>query len=683
MPEATRWMVRRTTSGQEESRVSRGTSSASDRPAGTPGRRLVVGTAGHIDHGKTALVRALTGIDTDRLKEEKARGITIELGFAHLELGDGLVAGVVDVPGHERFVRSMAAGSGGIDLALLVVAADEGVMPQTREHVDILRLLGVRAGVIALTKSDLLPDLGPDWLPLVQADLDDLVAGTFLEGAPRVAVSSRTGEGLERLVGALRGLAASVPDRSPDGPLYLPVDRAFSIRGFGTVVTGTLLSGAVAPEDTVDLIPGGRTELRVRGVQVHGAAVDRALAGQRTAVNLVGLEPTEISRGMVLAAHGRLPPTPMLDVELSLLASAPRPLAQRRKLLLHLGTAQVPATVVLVDRAELEPGETAPAQLRLARPVAALPGQRFILRGFAAIAGRGKTVAGGRVLAILPKKRRPSRPDDAAGLAALRDGDAGARIARVLADAGARGLSSDELSVRTAIVGRPLQKALELLGSKGEVVLWDRERKAYVAGPILERLVAKAAAAVREHHAGNPLAPGLPREELRERLGLSDAKLFARVVALLAERAGIEAEGEVLREKGRKAGGAEAERELLAFVRGELSAAGLTPPDVGELSRRSGEPEARVLAAVRLLEKEGEAVRVSPDLYFDAAAVAALRERLVAFLRERREISTQEFKELVGATRKWVIPLGEYFDREKVTLRVGDARRVLRGGGGA
>jgi selenocysteine-specific elongation factor len=643
-------------------------------------RRLVVGTAGHIDHGKTALVRALTGIDTDRLQQEKERGITIELGFAHLDLGDGLVAGVVDVPGHERFVKSMAAGAGGIDLALLVVAADEGVMPQTREHVDILRLLGIRAGVVALTKSDLLPDLGADWLPLVHADLDEVTAGTFLERAPRVTVSSRTGEGLDRLLAALRTAAAGIPDRPADGPLYLPVDRAFSIRGFGTVVTGTLLSGAVAPEDVVALVPGGRSGLRVRGVQVHGAKVERALAGQRTAVNLPGVEPAEVRRGMVLAEQGRLPPSPMLDVELSLLDSAPAPLAQRAKLLLHVGTAQVPATVVLLDRGELLPGETAPAQLRLAAPVAALPGQRFILRGFAAVAGRGKTVAGGRVLAIAPRKHRPSRTEDAAGLAALRDGDATARVSRVLADAGARGLDLQELEVRTALSGRALARALELLGAKGGAILWDRERKAYVAASILDRLVEKAAAAVRTHHQENPLAPGLPREELRERLGLSDPKLFARVVASLAEKRDIESEGEVLRERGRRAGGGDADRELLDQVRTILAGSGLTPPDVGELARRTGEPPARVLAAVRLLEKEGEAVRVTAELYFDAAAVAGLRERLVAFLRERGEITTQEFKELVAATRKWVIPLGEYFDREKVTLRVGDARRVLRGG---
>jgi selenocysteine-specific elongation factor len=643
-------------------------------------RRLVVGTAGHIDHGKTALVRALTGIDTDRLPQEKERGITIELGFAHLDLGDGLVAGVVDVPGHERFVKSMAAGAGGIDLALLVVAADEGVMPQTREHVDILRLLGIRAGVIALTKSDLLPDLGADWLPLVHADLDEVTSGTFLETAPRVAVSSRTGEGLDRLVAALRAVAAGTPDRPADGPLYLPVDRAFTVRGFGTVVTGTLLSGAIAPEDVVELVPGGRSALRVRGVQVHGAKVDRALAGQRTAVNLPGLEPAEVHRGMVLAGQGRLPPSPMLDVELTLLDSAPDPLAQRTKLLLHVGTAQVPATVVLLDRGHLAPGDAAPAQLRLAAPVAALPGQRFILRGFAAVAGRGKTVAGGRVLAIAPRKHRPSRAEDAAGLAALRDGDATARVSRVLADAGARGLDLRELEVRTALSGRALARALELLGAKGEAILWDRERKAYVAASLLDRLVEKAAAAVRAHHQGNPLAPGLPREELRERLGLADPKLFARVIASLTEKRDIEAEGEVLKERGRRAGGGDADRELLDRVRTNLAASGLTPPDVGELARRLGEPPARVLAAVRLLEKEGEAVRVTAELYFDAAAVAGLRERLVAFLKERGEITTQEFKELVAATRKWVIPLGEYFDREKVTLRVGDARRVLRGG---
>jgi len=640
-------------------------------------RRVVIGTAGHIDHGKTALVRALTGVDTDRLKEERQRGITIELGFAHLDLGDGTIAGLVDVPGHERFVKAMAAGAGGVDLAVLVVAADEGVMPQTREHVDILRLLGVRAGVVAITKADLLPGLGADWLPLLHADLDDLCAGTFLEGAPRIACSARSGEGMADLVAALRALAARALERPADGPLYLPVDRAFTIRGFGTVVTGTLLSGSLAPGDVVDLVPGGAADLRVRGVQVHGAPVERAFAGQRAAVNLAGIEAQQVERGMVIGRQ--LPPTPMLDVELSLLESAPRALAHRDKLLLHVGTAQVAATVALVDRDAVGAGESALAQLRLAAPVAALPGQHFILRGFTAIPGRGHTVAGGRILAILPRRHRRNRPEIAAALDVLREGDAAARIERILESTGAEGLDAEALAVRTALPARALARNLELLGARGAAVCFDRERRAWVARSILDRLAEKSARAVRAFHDAAPLAPGLPREELRARLGIADSRLFARLLVQLAER-GIEAEADHLRVKGRRAGSGAADRALRETVESMLREAALTPPASPELARAAGEAPERVLGVLKLLEAEGRAVKVSQELWFDADAIADLRARLVDFLLAREAISTQEFKELVGASRKWVMPLGEYFDREKVTLRVGDARRVLRGG---
>ncbi|WP_242372856.1 selenocysteine-specific translation elongation factor, partial [Anaeromyxobacter sp. SG26] len=388
-------------------------------------KRVVVGTAGHIDHGKSSLVRALTGIDPDRLREEKRRGITIELGFAHLALPDGTVAGVVDVPGHERFVRAMAAGAGGIDLVVLVVAADEGVMPQTREHLDICRLLGVPRGLVAVTKSDLLPGLGADWLPLLEQDIREATKGTFLEGAAVLPVSSTTGEGLDELRAEIARLAGEVTERPADGPVFLPIDRAFSMKGFGTVVTGTLLSGQIAEGDEAALLPSpqGAPALRVRSVQVHGKAAPRALAGQRTAVNLPGIEPTAVARGQALVHAGVVPPSSILDAEVTLLAAAPRPLKHRAKLLLHVGTAQVPAAVALLDRAELRPGETAFAQLRLGAPVAALPGQRFILRGFAVLEGRGKTVGGGRVLAVAAPRRRRGRPEATRQLEVLARGD--------------------------------------------------------------------------------------------------------------------------------------------------------------------------------------------------------------------------------------------------------------------
>src|SRR6266852_1743022 len=405
---------------------------------------MIIGTAGHIDHGKTSLVKALTGIDTDRLKEEKRRGITLELGFAHLELDDGSVAGVVDVPGHERFVKAMAAG----------------------------------AGVIAVTKSDLLGELGEEWLPLLQADIELLTKGTFLEDAKLIACSSKTGEGLKQLKSALSSLAKDLPARSSEGPLFLPVDRAFTMKGFGTIVTGTLLAGQVKLEESISLLPGLTGPFRVRGLQVHGSPVEKVAAGQRVAVNVSGVETEQISRGMVLSRYQELPPTRMLDVELTLLPAVDTPLPKRKKLLLHLGTAQVEATVALLDSDELRPGETGFAQLRLGAEVLALPGQRFILRGFRVLPNRGATMAGGQVLTLTPPKRRKGASET---LRALRDGDAEARLALLLNQAGYRGLSMRELFARSALPQKTLQRSLDLLGSKGGAMLVDKERRHYLS----------------------------------------------------------------------------------------------------------------------------------------------------------------------------------------------------------
>ncbi len=642
-------------------------------------RRIVIGTAGHVDHGKTALVRAITGIDTDRLKEEKARGITIELGFAHLDLGGGVVAGVVDVPGHERFVRAMAAGASGIDLVLLVVAADEGVMPQTREHLDICRLLGVPRGLVVLNKADLAPELGEDWMAMLEADVASACAGTFLEEAPMLRVSARTGDGIPALRSALASLAAQTPERPSDGPTYLPIDRAFSLKGFGTVVTGTLLSGTLAPGDSVDLLPATGSGLRVRSVQVHGAEVPRALAGQRTAVNLPGVEAQQITRGTVGVRAGEVTAGHMLDVELDLLAAAPKALGHRTRLLLHLGARQVPALVALPTRDDLAPGARGFAQLRLGEPVAALPGQRFILRGFANLPGRGQTLAGGRVLAVHPRRRRRGRPEALVGFPALAGDDPVARLAFLLESAGFAGLDEAGLFARSALPGKVLRRTLDLMGSRGAALLWDKERRAYVSPVAFDRLRERARSAVTTHVHAAPLSGGISREELRQRVspGL-DPKLFAKVLSALVDQGALVLDGDRVREKGEPAALAVDDDALKQQLGKLLAAAALQPPYLDELPKLTGAPPAKVSAVLKLLEKEGAVVRVSQDLWFDTAAVQALEERLVHFLQEKRRITTQEFKELTGVTRKWTIPLGEHFDAARVTLRVGDAR-VLRG----
>jgi len=636
---------------------------------------MIIGTAGHIDHGKTALVKALTGIDTDRLKEEKRRGITLELGFAHLRLDDGTVAGVVDVPGHERFVKAMAAGAGGVDLAILVIAADEGVMPQTREHLDICRLLGVRAGVVAVTKSDLLPELGEEWLPLLRADIELLTKETFLEGAKLIPCSAKTGEGIAELKKVLSALARDLPARPAEGPLFVPVDRAFTMKGFGTVVTGTLLSGQVKLDESVSLLPGLPGPLRVRGLQVHGANADKVAAGQRVAVNVSGVETEQISRGMVLSRHQELPPTRMLDVELTLIPAVDEPLPKRKKLLLHLGTAQVEATVALLDQEQLRPGETGFAQLRLGAPVLALPGQRFILRGFRALPNRGTTVAGGQVLTMTPPKRRRGASQV---LSALRDGGPEERLAWLLNQAGYRGLSAKELFARSALPQKTLQRSLELLGSRGAAMLVDKERRHYLSSEVFAAMVARSRVLIEDFHAREPMKEGLSKEELRQRLSADlEPRIFSRVVAALLERGEAESSGEVLRLKGKGRTLTAGEENLRAQLLAKISAAGLGPPRLDELASELSLAPARVQELLKVATAEQLLVRVTDELYFDKKAVEQLQERLVAHLHERKEISTQAFKELVGQSRKYVIPLSEFFDRQRVTLRVGE-KRVLR-----
>lgn len=638
---------------------------------------MIVGTAGHIDHGKTALVKALTGIDTDRLPEEKRRGITLELGFAHLELEGGGVAGVVDVPGHERFVKAMVAGAGGVDLAILVVAADEGVMPQTREHLDICGLLGVKAGVIALTKSDLLSELGPEWLGLVEADLRALSGGTFLEGAPIIPCSARSGEGLAALRSALSEQARKLSSRPVEGPTFLPIDRAFTIKGFGTVVTGTLYSGELSLEDQVSLSPSLVGPFRVRGLQVHGRSVGQVEAGQRVAVNLAGVETEAVTRGMVLIRHQALAPARMLDVELSLLPAVESPQKRRSKQLLNLGTAQLEATVALLDCAELRPGESGFAQLRLGEAVAALPGQRFILRGTRALPGRGATVAGGRVLTLNPPRRRKG---GAELLRSLAEGDAEAKVAWLLRQAGYGGLTEKELFARTALAPKAISRSLELLGTRGRALLIEREQRLYLSGEVFSALLARAGALLAAFHQEHPLKDGLGKQELRQRLGLSSDRAFARLCAALVEGGGVEASGELLRLKGQGRSLSASDEGEGARLLAELSAAALAPPTVNELAQKLGLSPARVVELLKVALSQQTVVKVSEGLYFEKGALDLLGRRLVAHLEAHREISTQAFKELVGQTRKFVIPLSEYFDRERITLRVGE-KRVLRSRG--
>ncbi|HTR55552.1 MAG TPA: selenocysteine-specific translation elongation factor [Kofleriaceae bacterium] len=639
---------------------------------------IVIGTAGHIDHGKTSLVRALTGIDTDRLPVEKARGITTELGFAKLQLGERLVA-VVDVPGHERFVKSMVAGATGLDLVVLVIAADEGVMPQTREHLDICDLLGVRRGIVALTKRDLVDD---EWLAMVGHDVREALAGSFLADAPIVPVSTRTGDGLDALRGELARTIDALAPRAATGVFRLPIDRVFTVKGFGTIVTGTVLGGAVATGDELTAIPTG-VAARVRGIEVHGTAVERAQAGHRAAINLGGVAVDDLARGDMLVHPGRVAGSHILDVELRYLRSAGHPLPARSKVLVHHGSAQVAATLALVERAQLAPGETALAQLRIDRttPLGALPDDRFIVRGFVASAQAGSTIGGGRVVRVLaPRARKGSQ--HARAVAALAAARLDQRIALDVLAAAAAGRTADDLVRRIGVPADALADPLATLVASRELLLTGRPlseepptlRKQQGSSHYLHAAIV----AELEHKITGALAApdGIAREELRTQLPAAlPPRAYDAILAGLEQRGLVVATGERVRRAAQPARGP-ALSATEATVLAKLESAGVEPPRPKELPGAIGLPDAQVAAALERLVAGKHAVKIKPDLVMHARTVADVRARLVAFLEAHGTIDAQQWKELTGASRKFTIPLAEYFDGEKLTLRVGDVRRL-------
>jgi selenocysteine-specific elongation factor len=637
-------------------------------------RSIIVGTAGHIDHGKTSLVRALTGVDADRLPEEKRRGITIDLGFAEFDLGEVRV-GFVDVPGHERFVKNMLAGAHGIDLVALVVAADEGVMPQTREHFDICRLLEVSAGLVVITKTDMVDE---ELLGLVRAEVEELVAGSFLEGAPVVAVSSRTGEGLGELRDQLRAAALSSPARSAASVARLPVDRAFTMRGFGAVVTGTLVAGEIAEGQEMELLPAG-LRARVRGVQVHGTGVRAATAGQRTAVNLGGVEAASIERGMVLAPAGRLASTQIIDAQVEVLSDATRPLRSRQRVRLHVGTAEVLARVsVLEEGGEVAAGRRGYAQLRLESPIVALPGERFILRTYSP----QHTFAGGRVLdAHAPKHRGRDRATARAALEGLAAADDPVLIAFFVEAAGVGGLRRQQAAERTGWEDERLDEALGRAVKSGAVV----EAEGVTVGRAgFDRLVVRAIEEVEAFHRREPLARGLARETLRERAFARAAPEVFRAVLRHAEEEGsLRSERDVVRSARHTLALSTADEALRDGLEKIYREAGLEAPALEEAlsgAGGGGVPRERARKIFQLLIDAGVLRRVREDLFFHREALEELTESLRAYAARHepaRLIDVAAFKELSGVSRKYAIPLLEYFDRERITRRAGDKRIIL------
>lgn len=618
-------------------------------------KNIIAGTAGHIDHGKTALVRALTGTDTDRLKEEKQRGISIDLGFAHLKLSDSLSLAFIDVPGHERFIKNMLAGVGGIDFVLFVIAADESIKPQTREHFDICLLLGIRKGIVVLTKADL---VDPDLLELVRLEVDEFVRGSFLEGAPVVAVSSTTGTGLDELRAEIGKLAASIAEKDASRYFRLPVDRAFTMRGFGAVVTGTLISGSVHLEQEVELFPSGR-RVRVRGIQVHGQSVDRATAGQRTALNLAGVDVAELARGMTLAETGRFRATTQIDCSFHLLPAA-KPLKHRAPVHFHAGTAEVEAEVRRLKGTEpLAPGTRDYVRLLLSEPLVLAPGDRFIVRMFSPVV----TIGGGVVLDIAAPKR-----GSAERLQILEKGAAPEKIA-LIARESRYGAGMAELVARTALLESEVEKAaatpqLIVLRAPQFWVL-DAEWAAKQLEQLHEQL--------KQFHRRNPLLAGASKEELRSKL-MSAAPSWL-IDALLARSKTLAVQGETVRLASHKIAFKQDEEQAAEKIENAFRSAGLAVPSLQEVLGRSGVEAARARTLLQLLLKERRLVRVSDELVFHASAVQSLRELLVQ--KKGQRFAVPEFKDWTGISRKYAIPLLEFLDRERVTRREGDSRIVL------
>jgi selenocysteine-specific elongation factor len=631
----------------------------------------IVGTAGHIDHGKTALVKALTGIDADRLPEEKRRGITVDLGFAEMTIGDTHF-GFVDVPGHEKFVRNMLSGASGIDIVLLVVAADEGVMPQTREHFDICRLLDIKTGVIALTKSDL---VDTETLNLARLDVAELVAGSFLENSPIVPVSSRTGDGIDDLKNALRSASERLQERNDNLIARLPIDRSFSIKGFGTVVTGTLVSGEIGQDTRLELLPEQRP-MRVRGLQTHGASADVVKAGQRVAVNLANVDQDDVERGMMIAEAGVLEPTQAIDTELEVLADAPRPLRSRARVRVHLGTTELLARLQILNTdGEIAVGAKDFAQVRLELPAVAVPGERFILRSYSP----QRTVAGGIVIDNTAERHRRRE------LSTIRDGLAerlkavgrpADLVAFLIKASGANGISTRDLRARTGYRTEILTNAKTAIGN-AVVSAGDR----CIDAAEFRSLTNRALTTMEQAHRDDPLAKGLSREALIEKaFAFLPDEIVTAMIASLEREAKLIVDGETLRLPSH---GQTLSPDEKKFTDTFLQIYRDSKLDVPRLSEATAQATEAVnlspqitTKVIRLLIDAGDIVKVTDEFYFGANVIGDLTDKLKTLAGS--EIDVAKFKEIAGVSRKYAIPLLEYFDRTHVTARVGDKRVILK-----
>jgi selenocysteine-specific elongation factor len=632
---------------------------------------VIMGTAGHIDHGKTTLIKGLTGIDCDRLKEEKKRGITIELGFAFLDLGEQRL-GIVDVPGHEKFVKNMVSGATGIDFVLLAIAADEGVMPQTREHLEICSLLGIPSGLVALTKVDMVDE---EWLELVTEDVREVLSGTFLQDAPIIPVSAHTGQGLKELTAEIERMAAELKPRRINDLVRIPIDRIFTMRGHGTVITGTMISGTLRLGQDVMVYPEGKST-KVRHLQVHGQTAEQAEPGRRTAVNLHGMEVEDLERGQVVALPGSLFPSVAWDLELTCLKSTPRPIKHRTEVHFHHGSREILARVYFLDREKLEPGDTAICQVRFPSPMVGVFDDRCVLRSFSPL----RTIAGGRILNPVGRRIKRFSPEFERHkeLAKVSGEDL---VQLQLELAGPVGLSYPQLRVMSNIESKGLDSILQTLGSRQKAFLYDREERKYILGSTVEGLAAKALDQVREFHRKNPMRQGVSRSELVSGWGRSlPPKLIHFVLERLLKRNELVVEGEVLRLPDHRVSMASDQAKLKETVLDAYRQGGVTPPNLKDVLEGLGVSFKEAGPVFRVLQESGQLVKIKEDMYFAAEAIEQLKAKVVSFYETNNDLSPIAFKELTGLSRKYAIPLLEWLDKERITVRVGDVRKLRKAG---
>ena len=633
-------------------------------------RHVVLGTAGHVDHGKTALIKALTGTDTDRLKEEKERGITIELGFASLKLPSGQTLGVVDVPGHEKFIKHMVSGAAGIDLVMMIIAADEGIMPQTKEHLNICSLLGIRTGLVALTKIDMVEN---DWLELVKTEIQDFLKGTFLEGVPVIPVSALKQKGIDELTAALDTVVQNIPKKNDCGIFRLPVDRVFTMKGFGTVVTGTLISDSISVGEDVLILPE-EINTRIRGIQVHNQPTQEATAGQRTAINLQGIEKESLQRGDVLARYGTIVPSIRLDVYIDYLKNNAKSLKNRTLTRLHTGTSEIIARVILIEKDELAPGEKGFAQLILEKKDVVVTGDRFVLRSYSPIT----TIGGGLIIDPLPPKHKRLNKKVIEELATLLNGTLPKKIEVILERAGFAGTNLRHLVFRLGTNAKNIKEALQSILSQKSALITDKEETNIISASFYEKLAQSAAEIISQYQKKNPLREGISKEELKASLGRDiSPKLFFMLLQNLADQKKIEVDKETVRLFGHKVTLADDLNSIRQAILKIYNEAGLTPPSFKDVINNFQDKKTEAQNIIKLLLKDGSLIKINEELIFTREALDNLRKNYKALLVKEGKATPVSFKELTGLSRKYIIPLMEYFDTDKLTMRVGD-HRILR-----